>query len=399
VTTQEVKKSRRSRNVALTALRVGSRVLFERMARPMAYTLEDVPCSPYAITPAWLTAALCARTPSATVTRVAVEQASAGTHERHRLRVSYNEAGQRAGLPASIFTKSLPSIVTRMIAGFNGHARIEGHFYSDVRPLLEIEAPTCYFSTYDRQTFAAIHLLEDLVATKSATFCGHKTIVSRVMAEDMIDLLAALHGQFYDKLAANEPFRWLADYPTWFRIGAQKMRTEHYTAKAFDAAAHVIPFKLRARRREVWPATMRALAVHQSEPSTFLHSDVHIGNWYQTSAGRMGLCDWQCSSRGHWSRDFAYAVSAALTPEDRRNWERDLLKRYLRRVSAYCEASFDFDRCLTYYRQQLLHALAMWTITLCHSPLLPSMQPEEMTVAMIERMAVAIDDLDALDSV
>jgi hypothetical protein len=145
VTTQEVKKSRRSRNVALTALRVGSRVLFERMARPMAYTLEDVPCSPYAITPAWLTAALCARTPSATVTRVAVEQASAGTHERHRLRVSYNEAGQRAGLPASIFTKSLPSIVTRMIAGFNGHARIEGRFYSDVRPLLEIEAPLATF--------------------------------------------------------------------------------------------------------------------------------------------------------------------------------------------------------------------------------------------------------------
>jgi hypothetical protein len=401
VTTQIVKKSgkRKSRNVALTALRVGSRVLFERVARPLAHTLEDVPCSPYAITPAWLTAALCAKTPGAIVASVIVEQASAGTHERHRLRVSYNEAGQRAGLPESLFTKSLPSIVTRMIAGFNGHARVEGRFYSDVRPRLQIEAPTCYFSTYDRKTFAAIHLLEDLVATKSATFCNQRTYVSRVMAEDMIDLLAALHGQFYDKLAVNEPFRWLADYPMWFRIGAQKMQTEHYTAKAFDAAAHVIPSKLRARRHEVWPATMRALAVHESEPSTFLHSDVHIGNWYQTSAGRMGLCDWQCSSRGHWSRDFAYAVSAALTPQDRRNWERELLKRYLQQLSVNCGASLDIDRCFTYYRQQLLHALAMWTITLCHSPLLPSMQPEDMTVAMIERMAIAIDDLNALDSV
>jgi hypothetical protein len=56
---------------------------------------------------------------------------------------------------------------------------------SEVRPLLDIEAPVCYYSTYDRQTFAAIHLLEDLVHTKAATFCGHTTHVSRAMSEDM----------------------------------------------------------------------------------------------------------------------------------------------------------------------------------------------------------------------
>ena len=388
-----------SYNVALTALRVSGRVLFERMARPMARDLKDVPCSPHAITPKWLTAALCSRTPGAVVTGVVVEPASAGTHERHRLRLSYNETGEQAGLPASIFTKSLPSIVTRMVAGFNGHARIEGRFYSEIRPLLDVEAPICYYSTYDKKTYAAIHLLEDLVATKSATFCGHKTYVFRTMAEDMIDLLAALHGRFYGDPALKERFRWLADYPRWFRIGAEKMRTEHYTSKALDAAAHVIPAKLMARRQEVWPATMRALAVHENEPPVFLHSDVHIGNWYQTGAGRMGLCDWQCPSRGHWSRDLAYAVSAALAPENRRRWERDLLARYLERLAERCGARLDFDRGFTQYRQQLLHALAMWTITLCHSPLLPSMQSEAMTLAMIERMAIAIVDLDSLDSV
>ena len=49
--------------------------------------------------------------------------------------------------------------------------------------------------------------------------------------------------------------------------------------------------------------------------------------------------------------------------------------------------------------QQLLHAFAMWTITLRHSPLLPSMQSEAMTLAMMQRIATAIDDLDSLDSV
>src|SRR6266704_1573668 len=186
-----------STGTALAALKISSRVAFERLARPKARRPEDVPCSPYAVTAEWLTAVLCGKTPGAVVTHVEVKPASAGTHERHQLLVTYNEEGRRAGLPVSIFTKSLPSIVTRMIGGFNGTARGEGSFFTQMRPELEIEAPLCYHSAYNRRTFAAIHLLEDLVATKFATFCSHKTYVSRAMADDMIDLLAALHGRFY----------------------------------------------------------------------------------------------------------------------------------------------------------------------------------------------------------
>ena len=391
--------AKRSRNVALAALTVTGRVLYEKLVRPAARTLQDVPCSPYAVTPEWLTAAICRDVPDAAVTSVTVESVSAGTQARHRLRVAYNEPGSRAGLPASIFTKSLPSIVTRMVAGFNGHARTEGNFYAQVRPLLTLEAPTCYYSTYDKRTFAAIHLLEDLVATKSATFCGHTTYVSRAMAEGMVDLLASLHGRFYGDLALHERYRWLAGFPRWFTIGAEKMRTEHYTQKAFDAATGVIPAKLMSRREEIWPATMRALSIHKTEPATLLHSDVHIGNWYRTGDGTMGLCDWQCPSIGHWSRDFAYAMTAALTPDDRRNWERDLLVRYLGRLAEHCNARLDFDQSWMHYRQQVLLALAMWTITLCHSPLLPNMQPEAMTLTMLERMTAAAADLDSLDAV
>jgi len=388
-----------SSGTALAALKIGGRVAFERIARPKARRFEDVPCSPYAITTEWLTAVLCGKTPGAAVTHVEVKAASAGTHERHQLIVSYNREGQRAGLPTSIFTKSLPSVVTRMIGGFNGTARAEGNFYTQLRPLLQIEAPLCYHSAYDRRTFAAIHLLEDMVATKSATFCNHKTYVTRAMADDMIDLLASLHSRFYGDLTLAERYRWLASYPRWFTIGSAKMSTEYYTQKAFDAASHLIPAKVLSRRDEVWPATMRALAVHESEPQGLIHSDVHIGNWYRTGAGQMGLCDWQCISRGHWSRDFAYAVTASLTADDRRNWERDLLARYIDRFAEKTGIKPDFDRSFLHYRQQIPHALAMWTITLCHSRLLPAMQPEATTLTMIERIATAMADLDSIDSV
>jgi aminoglycoside phosphotransferase (APT) family kinase protein len=385
-------------STALAALKIGSRVAFERLVRPKARRLEDVPCSPYAITTEWLTAALCGKFPGAIATHVEVRLASAGTHERHQLIVSYNEEGRRAALPVSIFTKSLPSVVTRMIGGFNGTARVEGNFYTQLRPQLEIEAPLCYHSAYDRRTFAAIHLLEDMVAAKSATFCNHKTYVSRAMADDMIDLLASLHSRFYGDPALAASYRWLASYPRWFTIGSEKMGTEYYTDKALNAAAHVIPAKILARRSEVWPATLRALAVHESEPQGLIHSDVHIGNWYQTGAGQMGLCDWQCLSRGHWSRDFAYAVTASLTPDNRRKWERELLARYIERFAEKTGVKPDFDLSFLHYRQQVLHALAMWTITLCHSPLLPAMQPEETTLTMIERIATAMADLDSIDS-
>ena len=387
-----------STDTALAALKIGGRVAYERLARPKARQFDDVPCTPYAVTPEWLTAVLCGKVPGAVVMHVEVKPASAGTHERHQLKVSYNEEGRRAGLPVSIFTKSLPSIVTRMIGGFNGTARVEGSFFTQIRPQLEIEAPLCYHSAYDRRTFAAIHLLEDLVATKSATFCNHKTYVTRAMADNMIDLLAALHGRFYGDRTLAERYRWLASYPRWFTIGAAKMGTEYYTRKAFDAAAHVIPEEVMARRDDVWPATMRALALHDSEPQGLIHSDVHIGNWYRTGAGQMGLCDWQCLSRGHWSRDFAYAVTASLTPDNRRSWERELLARYVERFAEKTGVKPDFDLSFLRYRQQIAHALAMWTITLCHSPLLPNMQPEDTTLTMIERMTTAMADLDALDS-
>src|ERR1700687_2348407 len=214
---------------ALAALKIGGRVAFERLVRPKARRPEDVPCSPDAITPEWLTAVLCQKFPEAIVTGVVVKPASAGTYERHQLIISYNEAGRRAGLPGSIFTKSLPSVVTRMIGGFNGTARVEGNFYTQLRPLLQIEAPLCYHSACDRQTFAAIHLLEDMVTTKSATFCSHKTYVSRAMANDMIDLLASVHSRFYGDPALPERYRWLARYLRRLSIGSEKMSTEDYT--------------------------------------------------------------------------------------------------------------------------------------------------------------------------
>ena len=383
---------------ALAALKIGGRVAFERLVGPKARQRDDVPCSPSAITPEWLTAVLCEKYPGAMVTQVEVKPASAGTHERHRLLSTYNEAGRRAGLPGSIFTKSLPSVVTRMIGGFNGTARVEGQFFTQLRPLLQIEAPVGYHAAFDRRTFASILLLEDLVATKSATFCNHRTYVTREMADDMIDVLAALHARFYGEPELATRYRWVAGYPRWFTIGAEKMRLEYYTRKAFEAASHVIPGKgvgatrrgvaggharaCRPRRRGAGPDPLRCayrkLVPDGGRKDGLVRLAVPFARPLVAGLRLRGDSGADAGRSPHVGEGSAGALS--------------------RRFAELTGSRPDFDESFRHYREQMVHALLMWTITLCHSPLLPNMQPEETTLTMIERITTAMADLDSIDN-
>ncbi|PBC35356.1 hypothetical protein CJ179_48005 [Rhodococcus sp. ACS1] len=392
----------RSSNATVDMLRSGLRIAGhlaeETVQRPKAHSAEELPRSVAGITTEWLTSVLCQNAPGAEVIDFGFADGSRGTHERRRILVMYNAEGIRAGLPASVFTKSLPSLVTRMLVGFMGHARYEMLFYKKIRPSLTIETPQCFYSASDKKTLAALHVLEDVVYTKGARFLDERTYIDKAMAEGMVELLAGLHATFYDDPRLDTELKWLIDFPTWIEKGVERVHTDHFSDKAIAKARHVIPARLYQRRDEIWPATMKGLAVHRTEPGTVIHSDVHIGNWYVTDTGQMGLLDWQVLTRGHWSRDLAYALSTALTVEDRRNWEHSLISRYLEVFEARTGTRHSPDQAFIWYRQQLFHALHMWTQTLCHPRLQPNSQRDEMTYELLRRITTAIDDLDALDA-
>ncbi|MDT5172631.1 MAG: hypothetical protein QOD02_6012, partial [Mycobacterium sp.] len=112
---------------------------------------------------------------------------------------------------------------------------------------------------------------------------------------------------------------------------------------------------------------------------------------------RMGLCDWQCISAGHWSRDLSYALASALSVDQRRDWEHALLDRYLDRLASEGGQALPRAQAWNLYRQQLVGALAMWTTTLYPPRFLPAMQPKSTSAEMLRRILTAIDDHDALD--
>jgi aminoglycoside phosphotransferase (APT) family kinase protein len=138
--------------------------------------------------------------------------------------------------------------------------------------------------------------------------------------------------------------------------------------------------------------------VHRDLSPTLLHGDVHLGNWYVTAGGAMGLCDWQCVSVGHWSRDVAYALASTLDVEQRRAWEVRLLETYLEQLREGGAPPTSFAAAWEMYRLQLLGALTMWTPTYRPPPFMPEMQPTEVTEEMLRRISTAIVDLDSLSA-
>ncbi|HKY92020.1 MAG TPA: phosphotransferase [Nevskiaceae bacterium] len=364
----------------------------EQRLHPVPLTAQDLPLGYETITPQWLTQVLCGGHPGAEVTAVRLGDADEGTSSRRRLFLQLNDAARRAGLPGTLFCKSTHTLTARARIGVVGFAESEVHFHRDLRPLLDIEAPRAWFANANPHTFNSIVLLHDM--TGAVQFCEYTDTRSRAEVEDQLGLLARLHARF------SQPHPAAAALRTWAGQFGYLATTPYRKAAelGFRQAERVIPPRLLAREAEVFPATLASALRHAELPETVIHSDVHLRNWYVTRDGRMGLNDWQCICRGHWSRDLAYSVSTALTVEDRRAWERELIAFYLDRLHAAGGPRIESEFAWRHYREQLLGALAWWTGTLGQPRNKQDMQPPDVSMAFIERMAAAVDDVDGLDA-
>jgi len=348
------------------------------------------------ITAQWLTGTLCREHPGAEVVDWRAESVEQGTTNRVRLHVVYNAAGQNAGLPTLLFCKASHGLSNRVTLALSSAAEAEVNFYNNVRPLLDIEAPRAAFANVDANTFNSIVILEDLSGVVSE-FCTQRTTITRAQAEDQVALLARVHAAGYrDPRVRDHVERfttWVEYFNNTLRLGMREG-----SEAGFRRADDLIPPRLHQRHTEIWPATIAAVELNHTLPPTLAHGDVHLKNWYITHTGRMGLSDWQCVSRGHWGRDFGYTIGTALTIEDRRAWERDLLAFYLDRLHAAGGPNVSFDEGWLHYRQQLMTALTWWTITYNPAPGMPDMQPIETAREFVKRLATAIDDIESLDS-
>ena len=369
----------------------------EQAAGKKARTLADVPGTYEAITDEWLTAVVCRNAPGAAVTAHQVVDRSDGSSNRARIRLTYNDAGHKAGLPPTVFCKGVVTKKNRVLQAVCGGAKGEPDIFNLVRNVVNIETPVHLHAAYDPRSYAYIIVMQDMGGISD--FCNEKSVISRAQAEKICNTLAKLHARYYespDLGTLRLPFKTWPEF--WADAVDGNPGWEEACDSAVDAAVDVIPPGVYKRRSEIWAKTQLSVARHNVLPKTLVHCDVHLGNWYKAGNGDMGVTDWQAASIGHWSRDFIYAISTTLAIEDRRAWFDDLLNLYLAKMVEYGAPKINRDDALLNIRQQLMTTLAFWTITLRPAPNMPPMQPESISYALIKRITAAMDDMDALDA-
>ncbi|MBO4270227.1 aminoglycoside phosphotransferase family protein [Microbispora triticiradicis] len=384
--------------LAGSMLRIAAHTFRERVTKPRAATAEDIPGSYQDITEEWLTAVLCREHPGARVLGFERGVGSEGTTSRQAMTVSYNEAGRAAGLPEAVFAKFTSKLLSRMLVGPAAAVSSEARFYRLVRPGLSIEAPVGYYAAYDERSWRSMFLLEDVMTTRGARPGNPEMYVDRQMAESMVVQLAALHGAFWDSPRLASEFPWLKNSEA-YQVNLNELVAFRGVAEnGVTVSEKLMPESVLRRRSEIWPAFMCSLALNSRPPLTLLHTDVHIGNWYVTEQKAMGLYDWQCMTKGQWAGDVSYALSSALTVDDRRAWERELLALYLDELKAAGGEPPAFDEAWLAYRRQMFHGLAFWLFTIGATRLQPEMQPKGFSMINVARMSQAVEDLESLGS-
>jgi aminoglycoside/choline kinase family phosphotransferase len=333
-----------------------------------------------------LTALLASRHPGVEVASVAVLDESSGSANRLRLAVDYAPGGD-AGLPPTMFLK-------RNLERFGFPAEMyanEVRIYRDVLPGSGLEAPAVYAIAADVDDVSFEILMEDLGARADVRI-GH---VCEPTTPDDVDrllaTLARLHAAWWGGPDLDRRLPWVrppASDPGmrfWREVGPRLARRHVETG---HRAALVD--RDRWPLDELWRAFDRMVDAMADGPPTLLHGDVHAGNVYHVAGGDGGLLDWQLALRGCWALDVTYLLTSALTPEDRRATERDLLAGYLDRLRASGVDAPPRDEAWTCYRRHAVYGVMMWLIT----P--DGVHTDEAQREYLRRCLAAADDLETL---
>ena len=367
----------------------------ERVGRSRPLLAGAVPRSPEQIDAEWLSAVLCPRAEGARVMSVQTGGGSSGTTSRRVLELSYNEAGLAAGLPTRVFAKCTSTLAQRLMLGLGGFLYGEAGFYTLVRPELALETPMGYFGAVDRHSWHSIVLIEDVSATRGASFWQPSARVTRGQIENLLSSVAGWHGALWGS-ARLAGWRWLKTPAEQMRVIDALIGLANRLPVGAERARQVMPVALRERQADLYEAMRRSMATSSQGSPTYLHGDLHIANTYVLAGGRMGVVDWQVGLQGSWAHDYSYIVATALDIEERRAWEGELLDFYLERLALAGGERIPRDKAWNTYRSALFYPYFAWVYTMGRSRLQPNFQPDGVSLTMIERISTAIDDLDSL---
>ncbi len=334
------------------------------------------------INAAWLADALGASLDSISVHPIAAGEGFMG----QLARVSIDSA--TPGVPLSVIVK-LPTSDPggRAIGEMMRVWEREHYFYRDVAAHLNIRVPRAYVNTLDPPCL----VLEDLAPAIPG---DHLAGATRDQAERSIDLLARHHGAWFEHSSLSS-FDWMPGLDDPAILGLGPMFELGWPGFLERYADELPPRCLRWCEQFV-SGIPTWIQTHQDDPVTLIHGDFRLDNLFFADDGSVAVVDWQLSMRAPGQTDLVYFCANNLTVPVRREFEDELIERYIDGVHA---AGVPDGRVTLegvrrgYVEGMLFYAVSFGASLLTIDP--ANARGAALFDELVRRTFAAVDDLDS----
>jgi hypothetical protein len=237
-------------------------------------------------------------------------------------------------------------------------SQAETLFYRDVVGSLCLRSPPCDYAKVDPATGNGIILMHDMVAA-GGRFLEAMSPYSLTQARSSLAEMARLHATHWNG-AGLDDYPWLQSRVA--QIAASPLRSaDELNALINDPRGDSLPAAI--KRAERIDRGLRALADDaRRQPECMVHGDAHAANLFERD-GHVAMVDWQLVQRSSWAIDVAYHLGSALSVEDRRTHERELVSHYLDQLGGLGVEAPALDAAFDAYRKAMVYGYYMWAIT------------------------------------
>jgi aminoglycoside/choline kinase family phosphotransferase len=341
---------------------------------------------PAKVTPAWLQTVLAELGHDVEI--ASLEREAVGTGQMaHNERFRLIHAGDPGRAPKSVVIKFPSASEESRAAGAAGGYRNEVRFYTDLAATLAVVVPECLYGAVSADSTVFTLVLEDLAPCRQGDQIAGATDEQIHLAAEN---LAGLHAPRWNDAS-------LADIDWLQSSGGQ----------AIDYVEIVTPIflerydaRLSPRAKAVFAAFGERVGhwIEREPPArTLVHGDYRLDNLMfgsETGDVPVSAVDWQTVGIGCGARDLAYLLGNSSEPDARRRHEAEALERY-RTAMARLGVDLSVEDVMAQYRYGTFQGPF---ITMLGSIAVGQTERgDDMFMAMAERSAAQIDDLDALD--
>ncbi len=306
-----------------------------------------------------------------------------GTTTRIKLRVDHNGPDTLA----RIWFIKLPSLSwrARSITALPRLLHTEIRFYNELAKTTLVNKPDALYAK-SLAGMGSTLVLNDL--TEQDCLPGKPDdALSKPQALLVIELLASMHAQFWNKADNNPNFQWLAGSVRNLEDHLGSVLAVPLMKRGLAKAGIIVPKALHRSSLRYASHRRKVMNHLSSGPQTIIHHDCHPGNlfWNQNTPG---LLDWQMIRIGEGIGDLAYFLATCLEPSIRRTYETQFIEHYLQSLAKAGIQDIDYEHAQSRYRAHLIYPYEAMLITLA----VGGMMNFEANLKLIGRATAAVEE-------